>query len=581
MNLRKRISNSKFKGIPLFKKSIDLVIVGLFLLSLGLRWLIPAQIVPNSPNDDYLGVMLAHNLLHGHWLGPWSPDILSKPPAYSFFLALAHFIPVDPTVILHIAYLFVSYYFVFNLTSYLDKTSYFKVSFARLAFLFFAFNPAMFAADFSRIYRISLNTIAVFLFFALLLKLINVLREIYLDGEGQGWRVVKFRRLAWIAVLLGATYALIVLTRVEGFWVLITSIPLIFGIWGYSISRNEIHWKSRKKYVSGKILLKFTAISFVTYLIPIGFVSAINYSVYGVPEIENYFTGNYARAINLWEGVSNGKSNLAFIPVSKGQRAAVYAVSPAAFSLKPTLDGPPNTGWKSFNCSATKVCDESGSWFSWELRSAAVINQHISNEVEFQSFFGRLADQIASACKDHGLTCGNTGSAPSAKALNDIPIHELIDTTIKAFASLFNVDQAENVGHLDNGQDPAELKIWHSTVHFKYLIVQDNYSNWKGMAQSISFLRNLYRSIIPILFIVAIFSLSLKRSTLLRILKWYALAIFGAMLIFSAGLAVLESSFGFGAPFSFYALPMQPLLLIFITVGIFVSTNSKTISKSE
>ena len=423
------------KILPIFTR-LDYVIVLISLVSLVLRWLIPATIVPNSPNDDYLGVLLAHNLIHGQWLGAWTPNTLSKPPAYSFFLAIAHYIPVDPTLILHLFYLLVALLFINNLVNYFDKLHYRKI-FTHLAFLFFAFNPAVFANDFSRIYRTSLDTILVFLFFTLILKLVIFLKVIYLDGVGADWKKVKALKFLSLSVLLGLTFSLMILTRSEGYWVLVPTIPLVLGIWFISVLKNGVGWQFWSKYKSISILVKVFALALAAYLIPIGLVSAVNKSVYGISEIDNFYTGNYARAIKLWEGVENGKSQFSFIPVSKGQRASVYSVSPAALSLKPTLDGAPNTGWKSFNCSTTKICDESGSWFPWELRSAAIDNQHITSEVQFQQFFGVLADQISAACSTHQIKCGSTGSAPGSKPILSYPIHQLIDTTIKAFGSLF------------------------------------------------------------------------------------------------------------------------------------------------
>lgn len=550
-------------------KKTDCVIIFIFTLSLFLRWLIPATIYPLSPNDDYLGIMLSNALIHGHWLGSWSPDILSKPPAYSFFLAIAHFIPLDPTVLMHSFYLLISLLFVKSTSKFFGNLHYSNPFFIRVGFLFLAFNPAVFANDFSRIYRISLDTVATLLFITLVLRLVNFLQKIYLEGQQFSWKEQHLGSYLAIAVPLGITYSVMILTRAEGFWILIPTIPLPVAIWISSISRNGISWRLKRKYRSGLVLLNLFAISTIAFLVPIGIVSGINKSVYGVSEIENYYSGNYARAIKLWEGVRNGKSNLSFIPVSKGQRAAVYAVSPAALSLKPTLDGPPNTGWKTFNCSATKVCDESGGgWFSWELRSAAVINNHISNEVEFQRFFETLGNQISSACRNKLITCDAPGIAPGAKALSDLPFHQMIDTGIKAFDSLIRMSQATNVGHSDNGHDAIALKVWHSTIHFNYLIVNEDFNSWLGMSSTISLLKDIYEHTLPILFVVVLLSLLIPRKGTQSLSKWYLFSILGGLVCYSAVMAILEASLGFNADYALYALPMQPLLLLFILFGI-------------
>jgi len=444
----------------------------------------------------------------------------------------------------------------------------------RIGFLFLAFNPAVFAIDFSRIYRTSLDTLATFLFFTLFLKLLTLLRDIYFSGNQLVWKYTSIKKYFWLGVTLGLTYSIMVLTRYEAIWALIATTPVLLAVWILSISKNGISWKLKSKYRSVIILINLFVIATVACLIPIGVISSINKSVYGVFQVENYFSGNFARAITLWEGVQNGKSGLSFIPVSKGQREAVYEVSPAAQSLKPTLDGPPNTGWKVYNCAATGVCDESGGgWFPWELRSAAVDANHIRTEVEFQEFFGRLAREIASACKSELISCGQPGIAPGAKPILDYSPHQLLDTAVKALGSLFTVEQAANVTHGDNGQDSAQLKVWHSTIHFKYLIVTKNLDNWMGMGNTITFLRNIYQNLIPITFILVIFFLFTRQEFINRISKYYLFSLLTGLIVYSGGMAVLESSLGFNPGYSFYALPMQPLLLMFILFGIAAITN--------
>jgi hypothetical protein len=243
-------------------------------------------------------------------------------------------------------------------------------------------------------------------------------------------------------------------------------------------------------------------------------------------------------------------------------------VSPSALSLKPVLDGPPNTGWKVFNCSYTQICDESGSWFPWELRTAAVSIGFIESEVQFQEFFGRLAEEIEEACNSQKISCGRPGFSPASKSLDSYQIPQLLDASTKAIGSLFSVEQAMNVGRPDNGQDPTQLEIWSSTVNSNYLIVADEFSNWKSMASSVTFLRNIYQGLLPMLFMIAVFSLFVPRRGAGRLLNWYAFAILGSIAVFAGGLAIFEASLGFRVVYSLYALPIQPLLLLFITVSI-------------
>jgi len=179
---------SRMRYLRTWVRTLDFLIIFIFSSSLGLRWLIPAAIAPNTPNDDYLGVMLAHNLIQGHWFGGWTPDLLSKPPAYSFFLMVAHYFPVDPTVLIHLIYLLISLLFLKFTVDFFNSPHKSKEMFMRIGFLFLAFNPAVFAIDFSRIYRTSLDTLATFLFFTLFLKLLTLLRDIYFSGNQLVWK---------------------------------------------------------------------------------------------------------------------------------------------------------------------------------------------------------------------------------------------------------------------------------------------------------------------------------------------------------------------------------------------------------
>ena len=551
---------------PIFK-NVDLILFVIFFVSLLLRWMIPATIVPNSPNDDFLGILQANALINGHWLGVWTPDILSKPPAYSFFLMFAHYVPVDPTVFIHIFYLLISMLFLKYAADYFHNFDKFRQSFFRIGFLFLAFNPMLFANDFSRIYRTSLNTLASLLFFTLILKLVTLLKAMFFSENGTLWIKTPIRRYLGVSLGLGLTYAIMILTRSEGYWVLIPTMSLVVGIWIYSIVSNRMNWRLKKKYRSVIVLRNILLIAVIGCILPVGIVSSINKSTYGVYQIENYYSGNFARAIKLWQGVESGKSSNLFIPVSKEQRAAVYGVSPAALTLKPVLDGPPNTGWKVYNCSSSGICDESGGWFTWELRSAAVSQNNITNEVDFQKFFGRLADQIDSACESEALKCGKPGLAPGVRAISDYPLHQLLDTSVKAFNSLLTVEQAANVGHPDHGQDAEKLKLWQSTINFRHLVIPDTSNSWQSMANTIKFLRNIYQVLLPLFFAIGISSIFLRRKSNDGILNFYLIALLGGMLICTGGLAIVESSFGMGIAYSLYALPMQPLLLAFIVLS--------------
>jgi hypothetical protein len=86
-------------------RRFDFIIIVIAILSLIVRILIPANVYTNAGHDDYLGIELARNLLNGDWLGTWNNRTLLKPAGYSYFLVIAHFIPIEPQILIHIMYL--------------------------------------------------------------------------------------------------------------------------------------------------------------------------------------------------------------------------------------------------------------------------------------------------------------------------------------------------------------------------------------------------------------------------------------------------------------------------------------------
>jgi len=541
-----------------FFRKFDPVLVSIALLSSFLRSLIPVSLELNSPHDDLLGAWLARSLLSGTWLGPWDIRTLAKPPGYSFFLYFAHFVPIDITLLTHLLYMAVAFYLSWLLGKVLISGH--RMLVVRSAFLLFAFNPAVFGADFSRVHRINLSTILVFLFISLNLGFLIQLKAYAADRTARKTR----RGLLVTSVALGLVYSFLILTRVESYWVLVVPVVCL----GLSVRPAVLK-------LTGACLVLFVA----TYFVPIAIVSSINKSHYGVREVESFFTGNFARAITLWASVDEGRSEKTFVSVSKEQRAAVYLISSTAKRLSPVLDGAPNTGWKILNCTMTKVCDEAGNWFPWEMRDAAVA-AGVNSEVEFQSFFQKIADDISSACHSHLLTCGSPGLAPASQPLNRLPKMQILDIASRVLGSLVTVEQARNTSRPAPTDDDLKwLPFWHWTVHFRYETTAPGVSEWKVMAHAVEFLRRLYEAIVPIGLVLFVISMIDPRTHGLQ--RIWLLSVVAAILLCIAGLALFEQALGFTATYSLYALPAQPLLLILVVSGWLYLVTSRWPGESD
>ena len=543
--------------LRLFRK-FDPVLVSIALLGSFLRSLIPVSLELNSPHDELLGVSLTRSLLNGNWLGQWNGNTLAKPPGYSFFLYFAHFVPIDISLLTYLLYLAVAFYLARLLGRLFADGQ--RTTVIRWVFLLFAFNPAVFGADFSRVHRINLSAVLVLLFACL--NLAFLFRFIAYAAD----RTIRkaARDLLITSAFLGLAYSFLILTRVEAYWVLV--IPLI----GLGSSVVSIYRSPPKDKLARPAILKMSgvcvAIFVASYLVPITLVSSINKYFYGVYEIENYFTGNFARAVTLWASVDDGRSDKTFLSVSKEQRAAVYVISPTAKSLAPLLEGTRNTAWKVFNCSKTNVCDEPGSWFPWELREAAVEIARVKSEVAFQSFFGTLAGEILSGCRSRQLSCGSAGLAPGAQPLERLPKVQTLDVAMKALESVVNVEQAQNILRpAPADPDLQFLPYWHGVVNFRYVTTEPGVSDWSVIPHAVELLRRLYEGIVPLGLLLFAFCAIDPRTN--GALKVWMCSVTAAALIFVVGLGLFEQALGFTVTYSLYALPAQPLVLALMAIG--------------
>jgi hypothetical protein len=250
-------------------------------------------------------------------------------------------------------------------------------------------NPFIFQAQFTRVYRQSLNTIAILLFFTALFKSLTLIRNVQLveakaknikakKKYSKNTRIIETNTLIKISLLLGSTFAVLHSLEDDSYWLLPFTILIIV----FQITRVNKAWTIHIKTIG-----LMSVLSLFVYIIPIGFIQIENDHIYGAAKIEDFYTGSFADAMKVWESVKNGADLRAYVPISKGQREAVYKVSPLAKTLEPYLELPPNTGWLHQSCnSPTHMCDEAGAWTPWQLRDAAVAAANIQNEKEFQNF---------------------------------------------------------------------------------------------------------------------------------------------------------------------------------------------------
>ncbi len=107
----------------------------------------------------------------------------------------------------------------------------------------------------------------------------------------------------------------------------------------------------------------------------------------------------------------------AIVPVPAFARAAIYDHSPAFRELRPALEVPPNTGWRSQSC-AEGICDDyAGGFFFWALRDAVAAAGYYESPDRAAAFYRQLAAEINAACDSEALRCrsGLWGMVPALR----------------------------------------------------------------------------------------------------------------------------------------------------------------------
>lgn len=425
--------------------------------SLLLRAYLPGDGGLNAPNDDLLGVRLAHSLIQGHWLGSWNVNTLAKPPLFSFYIAAIHFIPISYKLINHALFLVVSIFLTHYVTKLFQFEKYLHVARA-ISFSILAFNPFIYQIEFNRVYRQSLVINLIVAYFACCMMILVSIEEMKRDT----FKTLRTKKIIIGFAILGLLCGLLELANATSYWIL----PFSFASLFWQLIRIKSERKNKIK-LSVYVLLA----GIILYAIPTGIVKGINQYVYGSYRSENFYSGGFSKAINTWASVKNGSDSRPFIAVSRGQRQAVYKISPLAKSLEPFLENPRGTGWKSASCNAPiKVCDESANWFSWQLRDAAMASQNFLNEENFQTFFDNLALEISRGCERRTILCGDPGAGPGSKALSELNYSSIWSYFKLNLFYFLNFEDGGAISTPDQYGSSAEIvKEWHQVVNYRPL----------------------------------------------------------------------------------------------------------------
>lgn len=532
--------------------------------NLQFRRFIPTNAGSNSPHDDLLGVRIAGSILDGNWLGNWDNLILGKPPGYSFYLAFAHFFPFQLVVFNQLMFCVLAFIFLVIMKKAFLKEIRYRETICLIFYVLLIFNPFLFGTEMSRIYRTSIHAIFVFSYSIILFYLMSEI----LDYKSQKDNLRTFRRKVLISsVFLGLNYVILILLRSESYWILIASVPSMLCVYGkvYMASTNS----RDKKQIRGSATL-LISVALISYLIPISLIGQINNTKYGSSLIENYYSGGFAKAMKAWQKVQNGIDPRPYVMVSRGQLESVFKISNNAALLAPSLDLNPGEGWQFHPCNAPiKLCDNSGPWFPWQVRDAAISTGKVLNEVEFQEFFMQIARDIDTACENKTLKCGPEGLGVGAKPLTDLPTHQLLRFAYENLLSSIpkNSKPVGLVATPDLYGAPSQIvNEYHKVV--KYRVAPIDSTTEPSFSPQLKILETIYFPIQTATFYVSMIGYLLAWRHKKRFLIYSTLG-FGifAVLLASTGVALAQLSFGWRVEGP-YLLPIQPILQFLCCVGL-------------
>jgi hypothetical protein len=351
--------------------------VSMWLRARGHTWLLADMIY-----DDELFTRSAGHILDGNWLGPYDMMTLSKGPSYPFFIAAAYTLNIPLKLAEHGLHLIAAAMLAWAVWRI------FRLRTAALAaYVAVALNPAYLGSAASRVTReVMYGSLSLILLSGVLVFLTYVPA---LVRRGP-LRAVPVGLAAGLAI--GGVLAAYYLCREERSW--LAPALLVAGLAGAATwGRIGRGWIPNSLLAGGALV-----VAGLVLLASVQWVQTRNREEYGAAIVTDLVEGEIANAYAQWQRVDVGEARR-FVVVTRAQRRAVYAVSPAAAELRRALEWVPGRGMWGAGCVLADVCDDyTGAQFIWALRLAAQTTGHMTSADETHEFFARIAADIEDAC---------------------------------------------------------------------------------------------------------------------------------------------------------------------------------------
>ena len=343
---------------------------GVILTALKL-WLTGAQpvyAIGPAAHDDRLFLQLAESIVNGDWLGSYSQMTLAKGPFYSIWIAGLFWAGIPLGLGVQLAYAGGCALFTRACRPAIRSGG------ALLAlYAFLLWNPMSFEGP--TMARVSRQQIYTPLELAALAGLVALYCR---RGE-------SLRRLWPWAALSGLAFGCFWLTREESVW-LIPSVVLL--------AAAALFWAYRLSIAHGQTMMKSIGVTVLCVLLPLAWVSTLNYRHYGWFGTVEFRAAEFNDAYGALVRVKLGPG-LAYVPVTRQAREEIYKVSPTFAKLQPYLEGDYGRGWAAASTAMTKLPAEErqigSGWLMWALRDCVAAAGFCHNAREALDFYGRMA----------------------------------------------------------------------------------------------------------------------------------------------------------------------------------------------
>jgi hypothetical protein len=410
------VAKTFIRNLQTFKYEIYLSIIIFFAISF--RVLIPQNPLPELVHDDYLMVELANSISSGEWLGIWNstshPGLtLYKPPGYPIFLALCMKIGIAPAVATLLIYLFSVLFIVkYGLNIAL------KSKLGIFAFTLFAFNPAFYGNESSRIYRdiliaATLTVLLAISFFVIQTNSLSI-KIVYLggiNGVAIGFSALLRDDIKYLGLMI----------------LLITTLAIYLKHYKVNESRY------RKKIYS----LLFLGISLFGYFIVTNAIKIVNYNKYGVYLIQDNTSGAFSKMFMNLSSIESTK-NVPDVHINESMIINATKGSTKFSELYPYLAT--NNLWKELMCVNYKFC-EPGSHFytAEEIRDAMYVQKLMNTPIEFQNNAKIIDTQFTKACDSKTILCNSSIKIPGiGNRYSEISEKFALDSVFKLQRMLIN-----------------------------------------------------------------------------------------------------------------------------------------------